>query len=197
MFLTTDRQRYYVGGRGPATARRLPPPAPRTPTAMTPVTPSDRSAVVAVPLPARPYTNFTSAGGCQLGAARSWRPNARMRGSPYHRRDRRQALSGGANGARWTRGSGFRTDHRFARRGAARAGNGCRQSATHSLRPASERGDIVLALGGGVVGDLAGFAAAIVRRGIDVVQLPTTLLAQVIGCRLAGRPASTRSMAKT
>ncbi len=42
-----------------------------------------------------------------------------------------------------------------------------------------ERGDIVLALGGGVIGDLAGFAAAIVRRGIAVVQAPTTLLAQV------------------
>jgi 3-dehydroquinate synthase len=42
-----------------------------------------------------------------------------------------------------------------------------------------ERGDIAVALGGGVVGDLAGFAAAIVRRGIDYVQVPTTLLAQV------------------
>ena len=42
-----------------------------------------------------------------------------------------------------------------------------------------ERGDLVLALGGGVVGDLAGFAAAVVRRGVDYVQVPTTLLAQV------------------
>jgi 3-dehydroquinate synthase len=42
-----------------------------------------------------------------------------------------------------------------------------------------ERGDLVLALGGGVVGDLAGFAAAVARRGIDFVQIPTTLLAQV------------------
>ena len=42
-----------------------------------------------------------------------------------------------------------------------------------------ERNDVVVALGGGVVGDLAGFAAAIVRRGLDVVQVPTTLLAQV------------------
>ena len=42
-----------------------------------------------------------------------------------------------------------------------------------------DRGDIVLALGGGVVGDLAGFAASVVRRGIRVVQLPTTLVAQV------------------
>jgi 3-dehydroquinate synthase len=42
-----------------------------------------------------------------------------------------------------------------------------------------ERRDLVVALGGGVVGDLAGFAAAIVRRGLDFVQVPTTLLAQV------------------
>ncbi len=42
-----------------------------------------------------------------------------------------------------------------------------------------ERGDHVLALGGGVVGDLAGFACAILKRGCGFVQLPTTLLAQV------------------
>jgi 3-dehydroquinate synthase len=42
-----------------------------------------------------------------------------------------------------------------------------------------ERNDLVVALGGGVVGDLAGFAAAILRRGVDYVQVPTTLLAQV------------------
>ncbi|WP_024509522.1 3-dehydroquinate synthase [Bradyrhizobium sp. ARR65] len=42
-----------------------------------------------------------------------------------------------------------------------------------------ERNDLVIALGGGVVGDLAGFAAATLRRGVDFVQVPTTLLAQV------------------
>jgi 3-dehydroquinate synthase len=42
-----------------------------------------------------------------------------------------------------------------------------------------ERGDVVLAMGGGVIGDLAGFAAAITRRGMDFVQVPTSLLAQV------------------
>ncbi|UIJ72437.1 3-dehydroquinate synthase [Aurantimonas sp. HBX-1] len=42
-----------------------------------------------------------------------------------------------------------------------------------------ERGDAVIALGGGVIGDLAGFASAIVRRGMRFVQVPTTLLAQV------------------
>lgn len=42
-----------------------------------------------------------------------------------------------------------------------------------------ERNDRIIALGGGVIGDLAGFAAAIVRRGIDFIQIPTSLLAQV------------------
>ena len=42
-----------------------------------------------------------------------------------------------------------------------------------------DRGDLIIAFGGGVVGDLAGFAAAIYKRGVDFVQIPTTLLAQV------------------
>lgn len=42
-----------------------------------------------------------------------------------------------------------------------------------------ERGDLIIALGGGVIGDLAGFAASIVRRGMGFVQMPTSLLAQV------------------
>jgi 3-dehydroquinate synthase len=42
-----------------------------------------------------------------------------------------------------------------------------------------DRGDCVIAFGGGVVGDLTGFAASILRRGVRVVQMPTTLLAQV------------------
>ena len=42
-----------------------------------------------------------------------------------------------------------------------------------------DRGDLVVAFGGGVVGDLTGFAAAIYKRGVDFVQIPTTLLAQV------------------
>jgi 3-dehydroquinate synthase len=41
------------------------------------------------------------------------------------------------------------------------------------------RDDLVVAFGGGVIGDLAGFAAAVFKRGIDFVQIPTTLLAQV------------------
>ncbi len=42
-----------------------------------------------------------------------------------------------------------------------------------------ERRDVVVALGGGVIGDLVGFAAAILRRGVRFVQIPTSLLAQV------------------
>ncbi len=42
-----------------------------------------------------------------------------------------------------------------------------------------ERGDAIVALGGGVIGDLAGFVAGIVRRGMHFVQIPTSLLAQV------------------
>ena len=42
-----------------------------------------------------------------------------------------------------------------------------------------ERRDIVIALGGGVIGDLVGFAAAVLRRGVRFVQIPTSLLAQV------------------
>src|SRR3989337_2905247 len=43
----------------------------------------------------------------------------------------------------------------------------------------AERSSLLLALGGGVVGDIAGFVASIFLRGIDYVQIPTTLLAQV------------------
>src|SRR4030095_16384450 len=51
-----------------------------------------------------------------------------------------------------------------------------------------ERDDLVVALGGGVVGDLAGFAASTYLRGIRLVQVPTTLLAQ-IGSSIGGKTA--------
>ena len=50
---------------------------------------------------------------------------------------------------------------------------------TQFLEAGLTRAGSVIALGGGVVGDVAGFAAAIYRRGIPIVQVPTTLLAQV------------------
>jgi 3-dehydroquinate synthase len=53
------------------------------------------------------------------------------------------------------------------------------QLVSQMLEAKVERGDLVIALGGGVIGDLAGFAAGITKRGLDYVQVPTTLLAQV------------------
>ena len=50
---------------------------------------------------------------------------------------------------------------------------------TELVRHGATRGDVVVALGGGVVGDLAGFCAATYQRGIRYVQVPTTLVAQV------------------
>ena len=47
------------------------------------------------------------------------------------------------------------------------------------LKEKVERSDVVIALGGGVIGDLVGFASAILRRGVGFVQVPTSLLAQV------------------
>ena len=58
------------------------------------------------------------------------------------------------------------------------------------------RGDAVVALGGGVVGDTAGFAAAVYHRGVAVVQVPTTLLARSTP-RSAARPGSTCPRART
>lgn len=49
----------------------------------------------------------------------------------------------------------------------------------HLLQAGVSRKDLVIALGGGVIGDLAGLASGLVKRGVDFVQIPTTLLAQV------------------
>ena len=49
----------------------------------------------------------------------------------------------------------------------------------HLILEKFDRKDLLIALGGGVVGDLTGFAAATYLRGIDFVQIPTTLLSQV------------------
>ena len=49
----------------------------------------------------------------------------------------------------------------------------------HLLQAGAERGDLIVAFGGGVVGDLAGLAAGLLKRGVNFVQVPTTLLAQV------------------
>jgi 3-dehydroquinate synthase len=57
--------------------------------------------------------------------------------------------------------------------------DGLAQVSDRLLALGLDRGDVITAFGGGVIGDLAGFAAAIYKRGIDFVQIPTTLLAQV------------------
>jgi 3-dehydroquinate synthase len=56
---------------------------------------------------------------------------------------------------------------------------GLERSVEWLLAQGVERRDVVVAFGGGVIGDLAGFAAAVLRRGVRFVQIPTTLLAQV------------------
>ena len=63
-------------------------------------------------------------------------------------------------------------------------------------RAGAERPDVVVAVGGGVVGDLAGFCAAVYQRGMAHVQVPTTLVAQV-DSPTAARPASTCPKART
>jgi 3-dehydroquinate synthase len=62
---------------------------------------------------------------------------------------------------------------------AAKSFAGLEQLCDQLLALELDRGDMIFGFGGGVVGDLAGFAAAIFKRGIDFVQIPTTLLAQV------------------
>ncbi|MCF6301942.1 MAG: 3-dehydroquinate synthase [Devosiaceae bacterium] len=62
---------------------------------------------------------------------------------------------------------------------ATKSHNHLSQSVDAILEAKLERDDIIIAFGGGVIGDLAGFVAAITRRGMDFVQIPTSLLAQV------------------
>ena len=62
---------------------------------------------------------------------------------------------------------------------AAKSWSGLSQVTEWLVTAGIERGDYIIAFGGGVIGDLSGFAAAIVKRGCHFVQIPTTLLAQV------------------
>lgn len=62
---------------------------------------------------------------------------------------------------------------------AAKSWEGLARTVEFFLAQEVERGDQVIALGGGVIGDLTGFAASMVKRGCGFIQLPTTLLAQV------------------
>jgi 3-dehydroquinate synthase len=71
------------------------------------------------------------------------------------------------------------TAHALAAGEATKGWDGLREAVEFLLDAKVERRDLVLALGGGVIGDLAGFAAAVLRRGVRFIQVPTTLLAQV------------------
>ena len=76
--------------------------------------------------------------------------------------------------------AGIATSHVIVEEGESSKSYAVLQQVSEALISAKiERADLVVALGGGVVGDLAGFAAAILRRGVDFVQVPTSLLAQV------------------
>ena len=76
--------------------------------------------------------------------------------------------------------SGIRTDHVIVPAGeASKDINRLAQVLDAMLAAKCERKTMIVALGGGVVGDLAGFAASILLRGVDFVQIPTTLLSQV------------------
>jgi 3-dehydroquinate synthase len=62
---------------------------------------------------------------------------------------------------------------------AAKSYNGLEHVLSKLLQAGINRRDLAIAFGGGVIGDLTGFAAGVVKRGVDFVQIPTTLLAQV------------------
>jgi len=77
-------------------------------------------------------------------------------------------------------GSAIAANHIFVAPGESAKSFGVfEQTCEQVIATRIERGDLIIALGGGVIGDLAGFVASVVRRGLDYVQVPTTLLAQV------------------
>jgi 3-dehydroquinate synthase len=86
----------------------------------------------------------------------------------------------GKRAAKSLRASGFNVAHWLMRDGERYKTSATLEGALNFLSDAGlERSDAVVALGGGVVGDLAGFAAAVYLRGLAFLQVPTTLLAQV------------------
>jgi 3-dehydroquinate synthase len=77
-------------------------------------------------------------------------------------------------------GAGIRADHCIVPAGEATKSFAHLEEVLDAMLAAKcERGTMIVALGGGVIGDLAGFAASILLRGVDFIQIPTTLLSQV------------------
>ena len=94
------------------------------------------------------------------------------------------------------RQSGFSVSHWLMKEGERHKSLRSLQEALNLFSESNlERNDAVIALGGGVVGDLAGFAAATYLRGIDFIQVPTTLLAQ-IDASVGGKTAVNLPMGK-
>ncbi|WP_417621922.1 3-dehydroquinate synthase [Parasphingorhabdus sp.] len=93
-------------------------------------------------------------------------------------------------------GSGIKVIEKILPAGEASKSWGQVESVTDwLLSQGIERSDILVALGGGVIGDLTGFAAAIVKRGLGFVQIPTSLLAQV-DSSVGGKTAINSSVGK-
>ena len=158
---------------------------------------SDSPSFITVPVPAR-RARLRHPGRARppRRGGRAHRGARRPRRRHRHRRECRAALRRGALRAS-LEAQGLRTAVVTVPAGeATKSYAGLARVCDAVLAARIERGDLVVALGGGVVGDLAGFAAAVVRRGVRFVQVPTTLLPRSIPPS-AARPASTRATART
>ena len=125
-------------------------------------------------------TTSSSAAACSRRSASGLQAACRRaHGRHRHRRDRRRASSRAAEAALVCGRHRIVAHRRAGRRSIEELRAISSMSARRSSRRRSSAAISSIALGGGVIGDLAGFAAACVRRGLDFVQVPTTLLAQV------------------
>ncbi|MGE4062810.1 MAG: 3-dehydroquinate synthase [Rhodospirillaceae bacterium] len=147
------------------------------PHALTAPSPPD-TAVVAVPLGARSYDIHV---GCGL-LAHTGALAAPLLVQPrvFIVTDSRVAPLYLEATARSFTAAGVRTDHAIVPAGEASKNFAHLSRLVDDMLAAKcERGTMIVALGGGVIGDLAGFAASMLLRGVDFIQIPTTLLSQV------------------